>query len=185
MSRNPAKNAATAATHTATIPAAALGLQGKPDALGVESTGAPGDGLYWESKVADSLGLSRERVAKIRIEHLFVVEHFRMVRGEVVLTEAGLAELHKRIPGDSEAAPQTLAVKAGPPARAKFEVTRVPANKHLLYCVPTGERASAAQVLIRVKDNTNFMRGMSLEAIEGEGQSWQYRGRLPRKRGRW
>jgi hypothetical protein len=152
----------------------------------------PDDGLYWESKVAESLGLSRDRIRGLRQTHLSEGPDFRTVRGEVVLTELGLTRITD-LAGDEGEATQPppddssakFPVPKGPPARAKFSVIRIPANRRLLYCVPKGEHGRAPQVLIRVKDNANFMPWMELEAIEAEQGSWQFRGRLPRRKGKW
>lgn len=150
------------------------------------------DGVYWEGKVADALGIARDRVRAIRQEHLDESKHYRLVRGEVVLTEQGLARLNDLLSSEGKAtspapAPPmvTFAVPAGPPARNRFQVVRVPANRHLLYCVATDGRTNGTQVLVRVKANENFMPKMQFEAIEAEHGTWQYRGRLPRRKGKW
>lgn len=165
---------------------------GLPPASAETTTPPPDDGLYWESKVAESLGLSRERIRTLRQEHLTEGVDFRTVRGEVVLTELGLTKITAIDDGKgppTPAAPDDSSAKfpvpKGPPARAKFTVVRIPANKRLLYCVPKGEHGKAPQVLIRVKDNSFFMPWMELEAIESDNNSWQFRGRLPRKKGKW
>lgn len=150
-------------------------------------------GLYWESKVADSLGIARDRLRAIRASKLSEGEDYRLVRREVVLSERGMTKLMSAIGEEGQTAGDLqrpvvgspLAVPPGPPARARFQVVRVPANKHLLYAIPEGEHGRAPQVLIRVKDNAFFMQGMRFEAIEAEHNTWQYRGRLPRSRGKW
>lgn len=182
--------AALPVTHRVEIPASEL-----PRTFTAEAPATPppaDDGLYWESKVAESLGLSRDRIRALRQEHLLEGVDFRTVRGDVVLTELGLAKIASIDNGKGPATPTSpddssakFPVPKGPPVRAKFAVVRIPANKRLLYCVPKGEHGKAPQVLIRVKDNSLFMPWMELEAIESDNNSWQFRGRLPRKKGKW
>lgn len=158
----------------------------------------PESDLFWEAKVADALGVSRELVRSLRQDHLNEGADFRTIRGAVVLSAQGLARINDLLSPKDKVAPSsaptanaleiattTAPIPAGPPARARFYVVRVPANKHLLYCVPEGQHGKAAMVLIRVKQNEFFMKGMTFEAIELEHGTWQYRGRLPRRKGRW
>jgi hypothetical protein len=63
-------------------------------------------------------------------------------------------------------------------------VVRVAVNHRLLWChVKTDGKRQ--QVLVRVRDNKEFMAGMELEAIEVGRNQWQYTGRMPRRKGRW
>jgi hypothetical protein len=63
-------------------------------------------------------------------------------------------------------------------------VVRVAVNHRLLWCYVKDD-AKRAQVLVRVRDNKDFMAGMELEAIDAGFNQWQYTGRMPRRKGRW
>lgn len=149
------------------------------------------DGLYWETKVADALGISRDRVREVRQKHLEEGKDFRLVRKEVVLSEQGLARLNDLLAAQVSTAPTAtdpvtgqIPVTPGPPAHSEFKVRRVLPNRHLLACFTT-DGGEKTPTLVRVKDNALFMPGMTLKAIQVENGLWQYRGRLPRKRGKW
>lgn len=167
----------------------------EPPAVG----SSPDDGLFWETRVADSLGVSRDRLRLLREEHMKENTHFIMRRNAVVLTESGM-ELVKKILIDptltanaSKVLPHkpVLAVApfnppTGPAPRQSVRVAKVPPNPRLLFCVPEdGGATSTAQFLVRVKTNENFMAGMTMEVISAGDGVWQYVGRLPRRKGRW
>lgn len=65
-------------------------------------------------------------------------------------------------------------------------VVRICANPRMVLCVYQ-EGGLGRRVLVRVGRNTNFRRGMELEAVRGlsETEPWSYAGRLPRFAGRW
>ena len=56
-----------------------------PPAPAATTPADSGSELFWESKVADSLGVARERIAALRVERLTEGPHFRIVRNAVVL----------------------------------------------------------------------------------------------------
>ena len=68
----------------------------------------------------------------------------------------------------------------------RVKVYRIPANPRMVLC-EYSEGGVERRVLVRVKQNVNFRRGMELEAQRGRkaGEPWGYEGRLPRFRGRW
>ena len=148
----------------------------------------PGEVIYWESKVARSLGLSRERVRALREAHLSVTEW--STRGNaIVLTAAGLEKISFLAAQESAVVSTPSAeqvdapagsgggalIEAGAPEVAVVRITRLFPNKRLMLA---GER------VVRVKDNSFFMPGMEIEAVNCGDGVWQYRGRLPRSRGR-
>jgi hypothetical protein len=178
------------------------------------SGASPDDGLFWENRVADSLGVSRDRLRQFRKDHMTENVHYIRRGNAVVLTETGMRLATDRLaPPASEptaeeqlpsyekitAEPAPLAPSpfpavevapfappAGPAPRIEVRVVKVPPNPRLLFCVPAGPIvATAAQCLVRVKTNENFMAGMSFEVISAGEGIWQYIGRLPRRKGRW
>lgn len=142
--------------------------------------------LYWESRVADSLGVARKLVVQLRKEHLTDGAHYRREKNNVVLTPAGLALLKQHLAPAPLATPEAeqTATKPGPPPRRMMVVVRVAVNHRLLWCYVKSD-AKRAQVLVRVRDNKDFMPGMELEAIDAGFNQWQYAGRMPRRKGRW
>ena len=148
-----------------------------------------GSELFWESKVADSLGVARERIAALRAERLTEGPHFRIVRNAVVLTASGLETIASALRPDSlpspavaSPAPPALGVQDGPAPRVMMVVRRVPPNIRVLLCSPAG---SQIERVVRVRDNRLFTPGMVLEAINGGTNGLQFTGRLPRRKGRW
>lgn len=138
--------------------------------------------LFWEGRVASTLGVSRTTLRGLRGQHLTEGEHFTKEAGSVVLTTAGL-ELITKLVGSS-AATDTPPTPPGPPERVKLIVMRVVRNPHLLVCIDPGD-VKQKQYLVRVRTNENFMPRMELEAVSAGAGLWQYTGRLPRKKGHW
>jgi hypothetical protein len=150
---------------------------------------------YREAAVAEALGLARQRLVTLRVEHMVEGPDYRIDHNEVVLTPEGLMRMYELTAGmvatpAPEQKPATVTEpatppKPGPPRREKFRVQKIPRNKRLLYCVKADEPLTARMILVRVKDNSFFMPKMTMECIEGELGSWQFKGRLPRRKGRW
>lgn len=141
--------------------------------------------LYWETRVADSLGIARKLIVQMRKKHLTPSVDFSRDGNNVVLTPAGLEKLMGLFNKEPASVPSVAEqVPAGPPPRAQMIVVRVPANVHLLWCCLKADQAHRQQI-VRVKENTNFMPGMEFEAIEAQKNLWQYTGRPPRRKGRW
>ncbi len=148
-----------------------------------------GSELFWEAKVAESMGVARERIAALRAEHLTEGAHFRNVRNAVVLTASGLeiivAALAPRsapAPADKSPQPQAAACPDGPPERVTMVVRRVPPNIRLLLASKLDDRTER---VVRVRDNRLFMPGMSLTVIHCGSGLFQFTGRLPRRKGKW
>lgn len=149
------------------------------------STGTESE-LFWEARVADSLGVARKVIAGLRRAHLTPGEHFAKRQNSVVLTAAGLARLAELVKADGAATfnGEKPAMPPGPRPRGQMVTIKAPLNKRLLWCHRKGDKARR-QVLVRVTSNENFMPGMEFEAVDGGENLWQYTGRLPRRRGRW
>ena len=152
-----------------------------------------GSELFWESKVAESLGVARERIAALRAERLTEGPHFRSVRNAVVLTASGLEIIASALrpdsspsPGLASPAPAAVGMQDGPPARVLMVVRRVPPNIRLLLASILPEKLDdRTERVVRVKDNRLFMPGMMLNAIDCGQNLYQFTGRLPRRKGRW
>ena len=160
-----------------------------PSAPAVAAPAAPDEsGLFWEEKVAAHFGVSRERLAAVRRDHLVEGDHCRTVRGSIVYTAAGLDVLAAVLRGEGQDSPPagkivpgpTAGVLAGPPARKHVLVRRVPGNHRLLLCADPAAKAAVADHLVWVKDNTRFRPGMRIEVQERMDRSWQHVGPLPR-----
>jgi hypothetical protein len=151
--------------------------------------GVPDDGLFWESKVAKQLGLSRERVRELRAEHL-TAEDWITKGNAVVYTQRGLEKITAAAGAGAEA-PAEEPVKAGPPEVARLVVRKVCGNKRVMLALrvvadrPLCERGSEPTLVVRVKDNACFMAGMEFDAVAVGDGSFQFTGRLPRRKGRW
>lgn len=175
-------------------------------------TKPPTPTLYWESKVADRLGVSRTRLRELRKQHLRPGDHFTTNEGNAItLTQAGLDVIMRVLaqgapkPAGSTRGPapdQPAAnVPPGPPEKKCFVIVRVPAHRidnpqrKIVICrgaigITPGVPAmlpnpAEPERPIRVRDNTNFRAGMVLEAVNVGYGMWQYLGRLPRRPGRW
>lgn len=166
----------------------------------------PAPDLYWESQVADRLGVSRTRLRGLRKQHLRPGEHFATTDDNAIaLTPAGLALIERVLasgatkPADAKrgaaAGQPAESVPPGPPEKKRFLILRVPTHridqpqKKILICRELIEPAQPgplpAERPVRVRDNSNFRAGMMLEATSIGYGMWQYLGRLPRRPGRW
>ena len=66
----------------------------------------------------------------------------------------------------------------------ELEVIRVGPNPRIVVC----RYKLLAEVLIvklKVHNNSKFCKGMKIKMVEQEGEEWEYRGGLPRHKGRW
>ena len=163
---------------------------------GAEGGGAPL--VFWESRVAKALGLSRERVRALREAHLSAGEW--EVRGNaIVLSASGLEKITfyaAQAGGEvsSPSAEQTgaaveaggaVAVVCGAPEVVQAVIKRVCPNRRMMLAIRVGSPEGEDSLLVRVKDNVNFMAGMVVEVMDCGNGVWQYRGRMPRSRGRF
>jgi hypothetical protein len=82
--------------------------------------------------------------------------------------------------------PKEEEVKAGVRERPQvdLEVIRVGPNPRIVVC---RYRILAEELVVKlkVKENKKFIRGMRILMVEQEGEEWEYRGTLPRHKGRW
>jgi len=164
--------------------------------LGAEGGGAPL--VFWESRVAKALGLSRERVRALREAHLSA-EHWTTKGNAIVFTAEGLEKILFYAGGSTEAVSspspeQTGAaveaggvalVAPGAPEVVRAVVKKVCPNPRMMLAIRVGSPEDEDSLLVRVKDNRNFMAGMVVEVMDCGNGVWQYRGRMPRSRGRF
>lgn len=156
--------------------------------LGGKLTADDKEDLFWEARVADWLGLPRKRIVALRRRALREGQHWVVYEGQVVFTARGLQLLRDYLsqlgelakPGEApDAAPGPA--PAGPPQRESVRVVRTFPNARLMQA----KRKDGSLVLVRVRDNTNFMAGMAVPVVhDATLNAWQYVGRLPRRKGR-
>jgi hypothetical protein len=98
--------------------------------------------LFWESALADRLGISRTAVRLLRKQHL-TTEDWRFQGNAVVLTAAGLAKIEAALGGavstptgeearaeaNGGAAADVPRVMPGPPPKRHFVVLRIPVHR--------------------------------------------------------
>ena len=72
---------------------------------------------------------------------------------------------------------------AGRP-EVELEIIRVGPNPRILVC---RYRLLAEELLVKLKvhNTSKFVKGMRIKMVEQEGEEWEYRGTLPRHKGRW
>jgi hypothetical protein len=98
--------------------------------------------IFWESTVADRLGISRTRLRELRKAHLAAETDWRLEGNAVVLTAGGLAKIENALasapmatgtpPAQEKAAGEArgaAAVPSGPPPCSRFMVWRIPPNR--------------------------------------------------------
>jgi hypothetical protein len=147
-----------------------------------------------EEEVARRLGVPREMVREWRVENLYEGEDFGLVAREIRYSAAGLEKLRgilKKLLPDGARAPELggkhllLPAEASSLAPADARVARVfYGNRKYLAAEMRGR-----VVTVRVKDNRNFVIGMTIQARDlapaGGGTLFDFVGRCPRGRGRW
>lgn len=154
----------------------------------------PGDeheDMFWEERVASWLGVARKRVATVRRRGLREGAHWIVHRQRVVFTVEGLQKLRDFL--GPLAAPQVVDGAAdeppapvGPPERKSVRIVKIYPNTRLMLALaPESTPEKPVQVLVRVRDNRQFMPGMVVPVVHDlRSSSWQYVGRLPRRKGR-
>lgn len=76
------------------IPSEKILLSPPAPALAAPAGPVPDDGLFWESRIAAEVGISRERLRSLRDAHMTEDTHFIRKKNAVVLTISGLDKLH-------------------------------------------------------------------------------------------
>jgi hypothetical protein len=89
-----------------------------------------------------------------------------------------------RVEGPEPAEQVNVVEQKAPLSEVKVRVVRIPANPRLLLCEI---QESGSRVLVRVRSNVKFRKGMELAAVPAgsETEVWNYEGAMPRHMGRW
>jgi hypothetical protein len=165
-----------------------------------------------ENEAAKKLGLTRNEVRELRMEHLYQDEDFARVGREIQYTDAGIEKLRQIIKKNAPAgvrsgdlgmleekplpaAPNALQGKSSAEvgvylADRKEEtildavVTRVyPTNRQYMEAL-----LGDLPIVIHVRSNVNFVVGMVIESrrlVMKNTRVFDFIGRYPRARGRW
>lgn len=155
--------------------------------------------LYYERLLPPILGLTREDVAYLRREAVKKGAGWWKQGREVVITEAGLENILRRLADSSNTAanldfsaarvspPSAPEKKEAPPAAAtagelvELKVKSLYPNPRMLRAFTPDRQV----VDVRVRNNKNFVPGMALKARLGSGGKYDMEGRCPRLRGRY
>ena len=89
---------------------------------------------------------------------------------------------------EPEVAEQESAIEqVAPLGEVEVRVVRIPANPRLLICESRESGLESPRILVKVRSNVKFRRGMELAAVPSasEAEPWVYEGRMPRFAGRW
>lgn len=146
--------------------------------------------LYPEKKVAELLGLPREKLRAMRTGALQLrgPEHLGTVKREIAYTPGGLARLLEYIRASGvgdipEELDRFIAVQEDP--TLLLTVTHICRNPHLL----DAKKGSGEKVRVWVPNNSKFVPKMELRARPRSHGSlpnfFELVGRCPRKRGRY
>ena len=145
---------------------------------------------YTEERVAAALGVTRERVAELRKECLFVDTDVQVRRTRILYSQAAIGKLVQALGGLPKEAPAEAArllEKKTAPAEAPLldaVVTRVYGRNRQYLEASLGGRA----IQVRVRSNERFVEGMTIESralVMVNERVFDFVGRLPRARGRW
>lgn len=162
----------------------------------------PGDAsvdFFWEARVAGWLGVPCRRVSALRRKAMAEGKDWRVHDHGIVYTKAGIALLESFLKSlgvqragaqgekNTETTAETPPVPQGPPERKAARVVRLFPNRRLLLARPNDTpKDKPVDVLVIVRDNTNFLPGMSVTIVhDARGNRWQFSGRLPRRKGKW
>jgi hypothetical protein len=171
---------------------------GGPLAAGADAlpgNSRPAD-FYHEDRLAPWLGMARKRLSTIRRRALTEGVHWTVHNWTVVYTPEGLTLIRRllrdmgvRLPGEITPPIEEPPPPVGPPEKVEVKVVRLYQNTRMLQAM-TMPAAAAEQkpalIMVRVRDNANFMPGMTFTAVHDvRSEHWQFTGRLPRRRGKW
>lgn len=125
-----------------------------------------------EKELSEELGVEREMLKQLRDEGL---DGWQKEGNWIVWTPEGEHGVRNAI--QKLLCIEELSDPLPVPEPQDFVVTKIPLNRRLLIC---------GEVYIKVKDNKNFLKGMTVHARPPtEGRSWVMVGRCPRWRGRY
>ena len=148
-----------------------------------------------EADVAARLGLTREDMRELRVEHLYQDEDWVKIGREIHYSEDGIEKLRQILKKNApdgvklgDIAP--MSTKAAPEAPdapmviLDAVVTKIyPKNPQFLEALLGGQ-----PITVRVNNNANFLPGMIIQSRQlamKRPQLFDFIGRCPRARGRW
>ena len=145
-------------------------------------------GAFSAEEIALELGVAVQLV-KDQLAECFMPEEAFLDRktGRTLATFAGRTKICRAFVAQMAPTAQLVkpAVKPAPVAKPKTKETLIVTRTWGPKRVLCNREKSNLEVVCQLKDSTNLMPGMKLDAEAGEGGIWFYYGRLPRRRGRW
>jgi hypothetical protein len=144
---------------------------------------------YYESSVAEHLGLTRNALEEYRARELKKKGDWKKIGRAVALSDAGLKKLLTYLEVGELDCSSCVVGKNGAepdPESVELKVARVYPNPRLLLAATeTGEL-----VRVSVPNNVNFRKGMTIKARPFKGpflnpQLYRLEGRCPRFPGKW
>jgi len=156
-----------------------------------------GEFPFYEVRIADVLGLSREVLMLFRREHLARMEDWTKDGNHVVYTWGACGQALEFFTGTASQLtdiaalerlaaipPVALLQKKTAPRLSKEVVTMKVAelyrNKRII-----GARADGEVVRVRVRSSKNFVIGMEIPVVQVEENLWDLARACPRRRGKW
>jgi hypothetical protein len=150
--------------------------------------------IYYEAKIAERLGITRDQIRFVREQALKEKKHWRLSGRDVVYTDDGVKKFLRYLAVDLSAADlnsclvpvrekQKGAAPKNAPATGTIELTvkRCFANPKLLLATDS----AGNEVRVRVPRNRNFKVKMKLHAQRVNESLYKMVGRCPRYRGRY
>ena len=99
------------------------------------------------------------------------------------------SELGVEVERDSEGEPVRLIIGERQPIERELRVVRIGPNPRMVLC-EYWELAERRTCVVNVRDNRKWTKGMVFKMGEPSGdvevlKPWEYKGRAPRRKGRW
>lgn len=151
---------------------------------------------FSEARLAEQLGLSRDEVREVRQQKLARGVDWKNVRGEILLTEAGVSRIadlnHLKQPNLESCRAVAREDQSNgqghrhPLRKQMIVVPRMPSNPRIVCAKERPEDPDEAVSLVWVGRNENFCFGDVIEVEPHETQTgvWQCVSEIPRNRRR-
>lgn len=119
--------------------------------------------------------VGKDRMASMRAARFWNQAEIRRKEVEMAKRKNGELEVVKEV--------EEPVIEEGRP-EVEMEVIRVGPNPRIVVC---RYRLLAEELIVKLKvhSNVNFVKGMKIRMVEQIGEEWEYRGGLPRRKGRW
>ncbi len=145
-----------------------------------------------EAELGTRLGLGEKNLRQLRAEVLKRGVDWDLVKGGVCLPQTGLGRLLEAT-GLPASTPVLAEVTAASATQAAPSARQIGAQEELVCfkCYKLNRRMLEAKtaagdlVLVSVRDNSNFLPGMTMKCRFAGTRVWELAQRLPRHRGRW